>query len=1310
MHKKPKNNTLLIIIFFFSLLALSSLNLSPKNSRQINELEMVPEAKSSTSWSNFTSIHITGADWSTVENYDWVQGSGTWAEPYIIENITMNAGGSGSGITIESSTNVYFIIRNCDITNSGTVFNDGGIKLLNTNNGQIINNDCSNNGMSGVSLVNSDNNTVAGNTLNSNTDGSSQGFGVLIDQNSDNNTIYNNNIFYNNRDGIIIYRGSDSNNVLYNNISKSGRSDIMLLHGGGICMYNTIAYNNITYYTGTQGGIRVDTCDNNYILYNNVSNGLSTAAAISLSQANGNNVTGNIIDNSRGITIAGTAGGWTSSFNYISENIITYNTGDGLALTTSTVDHCNNNTIVNNIIQYNTGYGIRLQRASYNKIYYNTAKDNGNYGIYLYSGSNNNDIIYYNTSVDSIYITGSNGNTVQDLGADGPVLSNLVEITDPLEYGNTVTIQINVTSSNEVNTTLIEISGVNYTMTNIVGDMWEYNWTPASVGVKPYKIWSNDSLNNWNSLSNSLTVQDTIIPDIYYTYQSTGTLEAGLVLTVRVNATDLSGVSSGLFEILGNNYTMSNIVGDQWEFNWTSHSFGNIPFTIWVNDSNSNWNSTSSSVTVTDSVAPSISLHYKSASSLELGEILEVQVNCTDLGGIDTVFFQILSTDFTMINIGGDIWGYNWTSSSNGTLPFTVLVNDTGGNTNSIADSVSVQDTTAPNLFGLYESFDPVELGNDVIIRINITDVAGINTTLIEIEGTNQTMTNVGGDTWQYTWVPSSIATFNYTIWANDSNGNSNDLSDSITVEDTAIPNLTDLTEITDPLELGNTMTIQINVTDTSGINTTLIEIQGTNYTMTNNITTIWEIYFVPLSNGTFPYTIWCNDTLGNWNSISDDFTVLDTSGPTFNGLIENTDPLEFGDAVIISINVTDYTGVNTTLIEISGTNYTMSKLSGDAWEFSWTPSATGTLAYTIWANDTYNIWNSLMDSIDIQDTTGPNLYKMFKSAETVYLGNYITMRIKTNDLSGVDVILIEILGVNYSMDLIAGELWEYNWKSTSTGTISFTIWANDTVGNWNSISNNFIVESLINNEEPPIIIIIIIVTIGATISVSAYAINSQKKKKAAQLTRKKIPLKDTAAKKRARMLKTTEVKPVKAKVKKKGLQQVGSKPLTPEERAELAKTEKEVGIAKQKFTCIVHRGSLHGKTIYLCKHCDTFYCERCAKVLKLKGEKCWTCGNIIDLEISAKDRHELLRKSAIDLVEEIIQEKKLLKDFIESDKNLEDIPQLREYLFGVFTSDELDKIDLLDFSIEEKKQFIKEFISLDEEEREKYLDELLQK
>ncbi|MHA1266853.1 MAG: Ig-like domain-containing protein [Candidatus Helarchaeota archaeon] len=77
------------------------------------------------------------------------------------------------------------------------------------------------------------------------------------------------------------------------------------------------------------------------------------------------------------------------------------------------------------------------------------------------------------------------------------------------------------------------------------------------------------------------------------------------------------------------------------------------------------------------------------------------------------------------------------------------------------------------------------------------------------------------------------------------------------------------MTESADPLEFGNTETITITgVTDTSGIQTVLIEFEGDNHTMTDLGSGTWRYStWTPGSEGTYPYTIYLQDTAGNWNS-----------------------------------------------------------------------------------------------------------------------------------------------------------------------------------------------------------------------------------------------------------------------------------------------------------------------------------------------------------------------------------------------------------------------------------------------------------
>ncbi|MBD3229749.1 MAG: hypothetical protein GF329_16325 [Candidatus Lokiarchaeota archaeon] len=60
-------------------------------------------------------------------------------------------------------------------------------------------------------------------------------------------------------------------------------------------------------------------------------------------------------------------------------------------------------------------------------------------------------------------------------------------------------------------------------------------------------------------------------------------------------------------------------------------------------------------------------------------------------------------------------------------------------------------------------------------------------------------------------------------------------------------------------------------------------------------------------------------------------------------------------------------------------------------------------------------------------------------------------------------------------------------------------------------------------------------------------------------------------------------------------------------ENQELEKTEEELEIEKKKIICVVHRGIITG-SIYVCPYCGTFYCSKCAKTLKEKEERCWSC------------------------------------------------------------------------------------------------------
>jgi len=67
---------------------------------------------------------VGAQNWTWAETQPWCSGSGTFEDPYIIENVTID-GGWGNCITIKYSDK-YFRIENCTVINSGGDLWDGG--------------------------------------------------------------------------------------------------------------------------------------------------------------------------------------------------------------------------------------------------------------------------------------------------------------------------------------------------------------------------------------------------------------------------------------------------------------------------------------------------------------------------------------------------------------------------------------------------------------------------------------------------------------------------------------------------------------------------------------------------------------------------------------------------------------------------------------------------------------------------------------------------------------------------------------------------------------------------------------------------------------------------------------------------------------------------------------------------------------------------------------------------------------------------------------------------------------------------------
>ncbi|MFX1567719.1 MAG: NosD domain-containing protein [Promethearchaeota archaeon] len=280
--------------------------------------------------------------WTTAKNAGTCSGSGTYSDPYIIEDLEIDGGGSGNCIWIQNSQ-LYFKIINCTISNAGENWGDGGIKLTSIANGHLINNtiiSC----YEGIILDSSHHIVISGNTVYSN---DYVGIGLWYSQNN----IIQENTFRLNGWGISL-ESSDYNNIT-ENISQNNKDD-------GIGIWNS-ASNFI---------MRNDVKDNNHhglYLYN----------------SERNDILGNIIKRSYwGLYLE------TGNDNFISDNDVSDNYQRGLVLYYSDGNEVSRNTINNNHL------GIVLDESDSNSIDENTISNNY-VGIDIYQSKCN--IILNNT-------------------------------------------------------------------------------------------------------------------------------------------------------------------------------------------------------------------------------------------------------------------------------------------------------------------------------------------------------------------------------------------------------------------------------------------------------------------------------------------------------------------------------------------------------------------------------------------------------------------------------------------------------------------------------------------------------------------------------------------------------------------------------------------------------------------------------------------------------------------------------------------------------------------------------------------------
>ncbi len=340
-----------------------------------------------------TPILITNdIDFETQASLNKWEGDGSKETPYIINNLIIVTSLPTTNAIEIRNTNIHFIILNSTLT----AFDGTGIRLSKVSNGIILNNTLLNNGEYGLRWSDS-----------------------MIPTQSYYNSLINNTVYNSTRGGIVV---QGNNSTLINNIVNGTGIGTSAFEIGGV--NNTVLSNSAIDSGGT--GFDLFQSHNNTLINNTVDNGRFYGFHLYQSQNNNvinNTVTdsgngydfyethnskimGNTIQNSdHGFIISSTINSQfynntaigsnvfgfslfdSSDFNDFRYNLAQNNSKGGLRITSripiSGSRGPKNNTIIQNNFENNGESGILITNSTYNRISYNTIKNNSLYGIHV---------------------------------------------------------------------------------------------------------------------------------------------------------------------------------------------------------------------------------------------------------------------------------------------------------------------------------------------------------------------------------------------------------------------------------------------------------------------------------------------------------------------------------------------------------------------------------------------------------------------------------------------------------------------------------------------------------------------------------------------------------------------------------------------------------------------------------------------------------------------------------------------------------------------------------------------------------------
>ncbi|MDP3026070.1 MAG: hypothetical protein Q8N63_00030, partial [Nanoarchaeota archaeon] len=475
----------------------------------------------------------------------------------------------------------------------------------------------------------------------------------------------------------------------------------------------------------------------------------------------------------------------------------------------------------------------------------------------------------------------------------------------------------------------------------------------STEGSNTWLIGANDTANNKN-MSQITFFKDTVYPLITIVSPLNQTYTA---TTINFNVSlNEAGSWCGLSLDNAANITMTaNSSNTGFGYTNSTMTQGSHSVVFACNDTAGNMNASSGArVFSIDTISPALSIIYPANATYN--------VNVSELNYTSNGVSCWYSNNSGAWNSTPAACGTNFTNviSVEGSNTWTLYANDSANNINSTSVTF-FKDTVYPLInYGTGTENNNANFSRSwVYVNVSFTETNFANITFTLKNDTNTINTTIF-TTQTYTINWTGLADNNYTYFVNitDSANNKNSTAiRMITIDDTA-PSIS----IVYPLEGGaysfNNISINYTISDN------LIGLSScwyTNNSGANNYSiTCGQNFSQNLSDGSYTYTVYSNDSLNNLGSDSVNFTIS-TGAPAINlDSPLNNKWFNSGSNVYFNFTATDSNGIDTCQLWANWTggwsvNYTWVSPSSGIMNYTTRNLPNGVYIWNIWCNDTTN-------------------------------------------------------------------------------------------------------------------------------------------------------------------------------------------------------------------------------------------------------------------------------------------------------------------------------------------------------------------